>query len=280
MPSTASPPNPHQAPPVQQLRAAMQANRLLAVMPPDALERLMPHMAIVKLAPGETLYNGDLVLEHVYFPLDLIVTLLLQLGGHTPTKLAMVGCEGVVGISAYMGGGRPQGSAVVLNKGEAIKLPAAVLKTEFDLNGATMRLLLRFTQALVTQMAQTAVCNRHHVVEQQLSAWLLTCMDRLPPGTNRPEGPLKRRPDRRPDNTPSDFPNSLQITQATVAEILGVRREAISDAAGKLRDLGLIAFRRGRISLLDRPGLQARACECYQVVKRETSRLLPDRPAT
>ena len=245
--------------------ASVQANRLLAVMPQDSLERLVPHMERVTLAAGQTLYNGSNQLQHAYFPVSSIVTLMLSLNGHAPTKLALVGHEGVVGISAFMGGVN-YGCAVVLNKGEAFKIPAAVLKAEFDLNEAAMRLLLRFTQALVTQMAQTAVCNRHHVVEQQLCTWLLTCLDLLPQGKGFPG-----------DSLPVD---SLHITQAMVASMLGVRREAISEATVNLRDMGLIASRRGRITLLDRPGLQARACECYLVVKREIQRLLPERPAT
>ena len=237
-------------------RSAVQANRLLAAMPHDALERLLPDIERVRLVAGDVLYGADGDLKHAYFPADMIVTLLLASSGRPSTKVAMVGREGVVGVSVFMGGAPPPGCAVVLNTGNAFKMPAAALKAEFDRNGAAMRLLLRFTQSLVTQMAQTAVCNRHHHVEPQLCAWLLTCMDRLPIG------------------------NSLPITQEIVAGILGVRREGISEAAGALRQLGLISFTRGRISLLDRPGLLARACECYQVVKRETDRLLPDRPAT
>ena len=237
-------------------RSAVQANRLLAVMPHDALERLLQDIERVRLVAGDVLYGVDDDLKHAYFPADVIVTLLLESSGRPSTKVATVGREGVVGVSAFMGGVPPPGRAVVLNNGDAFKIPAAALKAEFDRNGPAMRLLLRFTQSLVTQMAQTAVCNRHHQVEPQLCAWLLTCMDRLPTG------------------------NSLPITQEGVAGILGVRREGISEAAGILRQLGLIGFSRGRISLLDRPGLLARACECYQVVKRETDRLLPDRPAT
>ena len=255
-------------PPLVPSRAAVQANRLLAAMPQEALERLVPHMERVRLAEGQTLYDGSNQLQFAYFPVNTIVTLMLSVNGLAPTKLALVGREGVVGISTYMGGAN-YGCAVVLNDGEAFKIPAAVLKAEFDLNDAAMRLLLRFTQALVTQMAQTAVCNRHHVVEQQLCNWLLTCLDRLPQGNSLPRN--------RRDSPISD---SIHITQATIASMLGVRREAVSEAAVNLKDMGLIASRRGRIILLDRPGLQARACECYLVVKRETNRLLPDRIAT
>ena len=256
-------------------RAAVQANRLLAAMPHDALERLLPYLERVTLAAGQTLYDGSDQLQHAYFPVNTIVTLMLSLNGLAPTKLALTGREGVVGISAFMGGAN-YGCAVVLNKGEAFKIPAAVLKAEFDLNEAAMRLLLRFTQALVTQMAQTAVCNRHHVVEQQLCTWLLTCLDRLPQGNSLSASNMAGG-SRTGDSLRGD---SLRITQAMVASMLGVRREAISEATVHLRAMGLIASRRGRISLLDRPGLQARACECYLVVKRETQRLLPDRIAT
>ena len=243
---------------------------MLAAMPHDALERLLPHLERVTLAAGQMLYDGSDQLQHAYFPVNIIVTLMQSLNDHAPSKLALVGREGVVGISTYMGGAN-YGCAVVLNEGEAFKIPAAVLKAEFDLHDAAMRLLLRFTQALVTQMAQTAVCNRHHVVEQQLCNWLLSCLDRLPQTTSLPASGLAGH---------SRTSESLCITQAMVASILGVRREAISEATVNLRDMGLIASRRGRISLLDRPGLQARACECYLVIKRETNRLLPDRIAT
>ena len=235
-------------------RATVQANRLLAVMPDDALDRLLPDMTMISLHAGDVLYDLGSDLDHLYFPADTIVTLLLKLEGRHATKVAVVGREGVVGVSAFMGGAKPPGRAEVLNTGYAFKIPATVLKTEFDRNGAVMRLLLRYTQALVTQMAQTAVCNRHHVVEQQLCAWLLLCLDRLP-------GPY------------------LTVTQEVIAGILGVRREGVTEAAGVLRQLGLIAYSRGQINILDRNGLQTRACECYQVVKRETDRLLPDRPA-
>ena len=252
------------SPPIES-RATVQANGLLAAMPHDALDRLLPHLERVTLAAGQTLYDGSDLLKHAYFPVNTVVTLMQSLNGHAPTKLALVGREGVVGISVYMGGAN-YGCAVVLNNGEAFKIPAAALKAEFALNDAAMRLLLRFTQALVTQMAQTAVCNRHHVVEQQLSTWLLSYLDRLPQGNSM-----------RASSTAKD---SLHITQATVASMLGVRREAVSEATVALRDMGLIASRRGRIILLDRPGLQTRACECYLVVKRETQRLLPERIAT
>lgn len=237
-------------------RSAVQANRLLAVMPHDALDRLLQDAEKVRLVAGDVLYSAQSSLVHAYFPADVIVTLLLESSGRPTTKVAMVGREGVVGVSAFMGGAPPPGRAVVLNDGIAFKLPAAALKAEFDRNGAAMRLLLRFTQSLVTQMAQSAVCNRHHLIEPQLCSWLLASMDRLPRG------------------------NTLPVTQELMAGMLGVRREGISQAAGSLRQSGLIGFSRGRINILDRPGLLLRACECYEVVRRETDRLLPDRPAT
>ncbi len=237
-------------------RTAVQANRLLAVMPDDALERLLPDIERVRMVAGDVLNDVNGGLEHAYFPIDVIVSVLVLTAGQETLKVALIGREGMTGIPALMGNGSPHRRLLVLNDGDAFKIPAAVLKTEFDRNGAAMRLILRFAQTLITQMAQNAVCSRHHHVEPQLCTWLLSCMDRLPQD------------------------NSLRVTQKMVAGMLGVRREGISGAAGTLRQLGLIDFSRGRISMLDRPGLLANACECYQVIKRETDRLLPDRPAT
>ena len=237
--------------------STVRANRLLAAMPHDALERLLQDIDRVWLDAGQMLHGADVDVKHAYFPADVIVTLMLESSGRAATKVAMIGREGVLGLEAFIGAEQPAGRrAVVLNDGYAFRLPIDALKAEFDRNGPAMRLLLRFLQSLITQMAQTAVCNRHHNVEPQLSTWLLACVDRLPTGT------------------------SLQVTQEQIAGMLGVRREGVSEAAGKLRQLGLIDFSRGRISLLDRPGLLARACECYGVIKNETARLLPDRPAT
>lgn len=238
------------------LKHATQANRLLTVMPKDALERLLPDIETVSLVAGDRLDSVEGGLTYAYFPADMIVTMLVPSCHHTTTKVAVIGREGMIGLSAFMGNESPHCHLLVLNTGNAFKIPIVALKTEFDRNGAVMRLLLRFMQSLLTQMAQNAVCNRHHMVGQQLSAWLLTCMDRMPEG------------------------NSLRVTQEVVAGMLGVRREAINDAANTLHQLGLIAIRRGHIRMLDRPGLMANACECYLVVKRETDRLLPDRPAT
>lgn len=237
-------------------RTAVQANRLLAVMPKDALERLLPDIERVTLVAGDRLDDVVGGLVHAYFPADMIVTVLVPTVGHQTTKVAVIGREGMVGVPAFMGNGSPYRRLVVLNTGDAFKIPATALKIEFDRHEAVMRLLLRFAQTLITQMAQNAVCNRHHHVAPQLCTWLLSCMDRLPQD------------------------HSLRVTQEMVADMLGVRREGINDAACTLRQLGLIDFSRGRISMLDRPGLLANACECYQVVKRETDRLLPDRLAT
>ena len=249
--------HPKAAPPHAPLhRSAVQANRLLAVMPHDALERLLPDIERVKLVAGDVLNDVDGGLKHAYFPANMIVSVLVLTAGQETIKVAVIGREGMTGIPALMGNGSPHSRLVVLNTGDAFKVPAAALKIEFDRNEAVMRLLLRFAQTLITQMAQNAVCSRHHHIAPQLCTWLLSCMDRLPQD------------------------NSLRVTQEMVAGMLGVRREGISSAAGTLRQLGLIDFSRGRISMLDRPGLLANACECYQVIKRETDRLLPDRPAT
>jgi CRP-like cAMP-binding protein len=238
------------------LKRSIQANRLLAALPKDVLERLLPDIELVKLVAGDVLDYMDGGLKYAYFPADMIVTVLVLHGDNNSTKVALIGREGLVGIPAFMGNGSPHRHFVVLNTGDAYKIPAAALKTEFDRNGVAMRLLLRFAQTLITQMAQNAVCNRYHVVEQQLCSFLLMCIDRMPHN------------------------NTLPATQELVAGMLGVRREGVSEAVGKLRHLGLIASNRGHIRILDRPGLMANACECYLVVKRETDRLLPDQPAT
>lgn len=232
----------------------VQANRLMAVMPSDALERLLPDMEKVRLIGGEMLYESGAELKHAYFPAGAIVVFLLHTSNGSTTQVAVAGHESLVGLPISMGD-TAQRSALVLSTGDAFRISATALKTEFDRNGAVQRLLLRFTQAIITQMAQTAACNRHHQLEQQLCSWLLACMDCLPSG------------------------NSLQVTHETVARMLGVRREGVTEAIGTLRRLSLIGGSRGEIRILDRGGLQARACECYQVVRRETDRLLPNRPA-
>lgn len=236
-------------------QTAAHANRLLAVMPPDALERLLPDMEKVRLIGGKMLYESGAKLKHAYFPAGAIVVILLHTSCGSTTQVAIAGHESLVGLPVFMGD-TAQHSALVLSTGDALKISATALKSEFDRNGAVMRLLLRFTQVTITQMAQTAVCNRHHQLEQQLCSWLLACMDCLP------------------------HRHSLQVTHETVASMLGVRREGVTEATGTLRRLNLIGGGRGEISILDRGGLQAKACECYQVVRRETDRLLPNRLAT
>lgn len=231
----------------------LQLNRLLAVLPDDALKRLSPHLEKIELPAGKVLYDSGFELKYLYFPLDSIVVLLCQMENGASTETAVIGNDGLVGVSLFMGG-TTLSQAVVQSAGCAFRIKAAPMKTEFDLNDAVMHLLLRYIQALITQVAQTAVCNRHHLLEQQLCRWLLLSLDRLPG-------------------------NELVITQEVIAGMLGVRREGITEAAGTLQKLGLIAYRRGHITVLDRPGVEARVCECYAVVKRESQRLLPERLA-
>ena len=205
----------------------------------------------MQLKLGYVLYESGVALQHVYFPADCIISLLYVMQNGASAEIAVVGNEGIVGISLFMGGETTPSRAVVQSAGHAYRLPAALLKEEFGRSGAMQHLLLRYTQALLTQMAQTAVCNRHHSVEQQLCRWLLLSLDRL-----------------------SD--NNLTMTQELIANMLGVRREGVTEAAGKLQTAGLISYSRGKITVLDRPRLQKKACECYAVVKIEFDRLLPD----
>jgi len=202
------------------------------------------------MALGKVLYEPGIRMRHVYFPTTSIVSLLYVMADGASAEIAVVGNEGVIGISLFMGGETTPSRAVVQSAGECYRMRADQLKEEFNRSGPTMHLLLRYTQALITQMAQTAVCNRHHSVDQQLCRWLLLSLDRLP----------------------SD---ELNMTQELMANMLGVRREGVTEAAGKLQDAGLILYHRGRIKVLDRRGLEARACECYDVVRRETDRLMP-----
>lgn len=231
----------------------LRLNRLLAVLPDDALKRLSPHLEKIELPAGKVLYEPGSKLKHLYFPLDSIVVLLCQMENGASTETAVIGNDGLIGVSLFMGG-TTVSQAVVQSAGCAFRIKAAPMKTEFDLNGAVMHLLLRYIQTLITQVAQTAVCNRHHLLEQQLCRWLLLSLDRLPG-------------------------NELVITQEVIAGMLGVRREGITEAASTLQKLGLIVYRRGHITVLDRPGVEARVCECYAVVKRESQRLLPERLA-
>ncbi|SFU84667.1 Crp/Fnr family transcriptional regulator [Halomonas korlensis] len=226
-----------------------QKNGLLGSLSEDELSRILPHLEKVTLPLGESLSESGRVMNHVYFPLDSIVSLLCVMEDGASTEIAVVGHEGVVGVSLFMGGETTPSRAIVQSAGEAYRLKGHLLKREFYRAGAMQRLLLRYTQALLTQMAQTAVCNRHHSVDQQLCRWLLLSLDRIPG-------------------------NELNMTQELIANMLGVRREGVTESAGKLQKAGLIDYRRGRITVVDRRGLEERVCECYEVVKQEYDRLL------
>ena len=230
-------------------------NHLLAALPAADFKRLLPHLKLVPLPLGEVLYESGIMLRHVYFPTESIVSLLYVMSDGSSAEIAVVGNEGVIGVSLFMGGETTPSRAVVQSAGHAFRLPGQVLKDEFSRAGAMQHLLLRYTQALITQMAQTAVCNRHHSLDQQLCRWLLLSLDRL--------------------NS-----NQLLMTQELIANMLGVRREGVTEAAGRLQAAGLIAYSRGHITVLDRPRLEERTCECYAVVKKESDRLLPDAPAS
>ena len=226
-------------------------NHLLAALPTTEFERLAPHLELVTMPLGEMLYEPGGQLAHAYFPTTAIVSLHYVMESGASAESAGVGNEGVVGVSLFMGGETTPSSAVIQTAGHAYRLAGLFLKEEFNRSGLMQRLLLRYTQALLTQMSQTAACNRHHSVEQQLCRWLLLTLDRLPS-------------------------NELIMTQELVASMLGVRREGITEAAGQLQRAGFISYRRGHIAVLDRSGLETRACECYSVVKKEVSRLLSD----
>jgi CRP-like cAMP-binding protein len=223
---------------------------LLRVLPDEAWNRLSADFEPVQLEAGAVLHESAAVRGHVYFPTTAVVSLLYALKDGRSAALALVGFEGVVGISAFMGGGSAPSRAVVQGAGLAFRMRAEVLNAEFERAGPAMHLLLRYTQALITQMAQTAVCIRHHSVEQQLCRWLLLSLDRLPG-------------------------QGLAMTQEAIAHTLGVRREGVSVAAGRLQEAGIISYRRGHIEVLRRSALEAMVCECYGVVRRETERLLP-----
>src|SRR5437868_9736250 len=225
-------------------------NHLLDALPASDYERLSAHLELVPMGLGEVLYESGVQLRYVYFPTTSILSLLYVMEDGASAEIAIVGNEGILGISLFMGGETTPSRAVVQSAGHAFRLSAELLKDEFGRFGPTMHLLLRYTQALITQMAQTAVCNRHHSVDQQLCRWLLLSLDRL-------------------------SSNELSMTQELIANMLGVRREGVTEAAGKLQDAGLISYRRGRITVLDRPGVEARSCECYQVVNTDFDRLLP-----
>ncbi len=230
-------------------------NHLLAALPEADWQRWCAGLEPVDLPLGQVLYESGVRMSHVVFPTTAIVSLLYVMEDGASAEIAVVGNEGVVGIALFMGGESTPSRAVVQSAGRGYRLRGRTVRDEVDLAGPGMHLLLRYTQALITQMAQTAVCNRHHTLDQQLCRWLLLSLDRL-------RG------------------NELVMTQELIANMLGVRREGVTEAALKLQKLGLIRYARGHIHVLDRAGLEQRSCECYAVVKREYDRLLPDRPAT
>ena len=224
-------------------------NHLLDAMPEDARKRLFPFPDTVTLPLAKVLYEPGDTLQYVYFPTDAIVSLLYVMESGASAEISVVGNEGVIGIALFMGGESTPSRAVVQSSGTVWRLSARRLKEEFNRHSELMLLLLRYTQALITQMSQTAVCNRHHLIDQQLCRWLLLSLDRLPS-------------------------NRLTMTQELIANMLGVRREGVTEAAGKLQRLGVIEYRRGTITVLDRARLEKLSCECYAVVKKETDRLL------
>jgi CRP-like cAMP-binding protein len=229
-------------------------NYLLASLPPDQWQQWKPELELVELSLGMVIYEPGRVMSHVYFPTTAIVSLLYVMENGASAEIAVVGNEGIVGVSLFMGGGSTPSRAVVQSAGQGYRLSSAALNAEFSRGGPVLHLLLRYTQALITQMAQTAVCNRHHSLDQQLCRWLLLSLDRL------------RGPD-------------LLMTQELIANMLGVRREGVTEAAIKLQKAGLIRYARGHITVLDRAGLEHRSCECYAVVKKEYDRLLPEEMA-
>ncbi|MEP7102655.1 MAG: Crp/Fnr family transcriptional regulator [Burkholderiales bacterium] len=236
------------------MRANPKQNHLLAALPEPEWKRWSPQMELIDLELGAVLYESGSTMTHVYFPTTAIVSLLYVMENGASAEIAVVGNEGLVGISLFMGGNSTPSRAVVQSAGKGYRIPSQALKDEFKL-APVLHLLLRYTQALITQMAQTAVCNRHHSLDQQLCRWLLLSLDRL-------EG------------------DDLIMTQELISNMLGVRREGVTESALKLQKAGLIKYSRGHITVLDRPALEARTCECYAVVKREYDRLLPAREAS
>ncbi|RFF27925.1 MULTISPECIES: Crp/Fnr family transcriptional regulator [unclassified Wenzhouxiangella] len=225
-----------------------ERNELLALLPDPIKERVFPLLREIELPLGKEIYAAGQDVQYVYFPADCIISLLyVMLDGHS-AEISVVGREGIVGIAVFMGGDSTPSRAVVQSAGTAYRMPAGELKHEFHNDAAMRMLMLRYTQSLITQMAQTAVCNRHHSIDQQLARWLLLSLDRLPT-------------------------NELTMTQELIANMLGVRREGVTEAAGKLQKLGVINYQRGHITVLDRPKLEELSCECYAVVKSETDRL-------
>jgi len=225
-------------------------NHLLAALSTEVQQRLLPFLELVPMPLGMVLYESGDTMRHAYFPTDSIVSLLYVMEDGASAEISVVGNEGLVGVALFMGGLSTPSRALVQSAGHAYRMPGQRLKDEFNRHAELMLLLLRYTQALITQMAQTAVCNRHHSIDQQLCRWLLLSLDRLPD-------------------------NRLSMTQELIANMLGVRREGVTEAAGRLQKLGVIEYSRGHITVLDRPRLEALCCECYAVVRRETDRLLP-----
>ncbi|PTS86785.1 Crp/Fnr family transcriptional regulator [Pseudomonas sp. HMWF032] len=227
-----------------------QQNHLLATLPDEVLERLLPHLELVAMPLGMVLYESGDTLRHVYFPTDSIVSLLYVMESGASAEISVVGNDGVIGVALFMGGESTTSRAIVQSAGSAYRVLGKRFKEEFNRHGDMLQLMLRYSQALITQMAQTAVCNRHHSIDQQLCRWLLLSLDRL-------------------------SGSQLAMTQELIANMLGVRREGVTEAAGKLHRLGVIDYSRGLITVLDRDKLERLSCECYAVVKRETDRLLP-----
>lgn len=228
----------------------LRINHLLAALPAEVFERLLPNLELVELPLGKVLYESGDTLRHVYFPIDCIVSLLYVMENGASAEISVVGREGIIGTALFMGGESTPSRGIIQSGGYAYRLLARKFRDEFNRHSELLMLLLRYTQALITQIAQTAVCNRHHSIDQQLCRWLLLSLDRLP--TNR-----------------------LTMTQELIANMLGVRREGVTEAAGKLQKLGVIEYSRGQITVLDRPQLEQLSCECYAVVKKETDRLMP-----
>jgi CRP-like cAMP-binding protein len=225
-------------------------NHLLRALPAEVRGRVFSQLEPVALPLGKVLYESGGALRHVYFPTDSIVSLLYVMESGASAEISVVGNEGLIGIALFMGGESTPSRAIVQSAGHALRMKGQLLKDEFNRHGEMQLLLLRYTQSLITQMAQTAVCNRHHSIDQQLCRWLLLSLDRLPS-------------------------NRLTMTQELIANMLGVRREGVTEAAGKLQKAGVIEYNRGHITVLNRPRLEAMSCECYAVVKKETDRLLP-----
>ncbi|WP_324734038.1 Crp/Fnr family transcriptional regulator [Pseudomonas paeninsulae] len=233
-----------------EMSATPQINHLLAALPTDVQNRLRPKLELVPLPLGKVLYESGDALSHVYFPTDSIVSLLYVMENGASAEISVVGNEGLIGVAVFMGGESTTSRAIVQSAGYAYRLPSRQFMEEVNRHSEMLHLMLRYTQALITQMAQTAVCNRHHSIDQQLCRWLLLSLDRLPT-------------------------NELVMTQELIANMLGVRREGVTEAAGKLHKSGVIEYSRGRIRVINRPKLEQQSCECYAVVKKETDRLLP-----